>query len=134
MCTVEFDPAQHLVKFVYSEHVSGAEARRCVADLRSLGSTLSPGFNALADLTGLETMDLDCEAYLAQMMDFLDQQGVSLIVRVIPDPRKDIGFNILSIFHYRRGVRLVTCEKLEEALGVLARENAARKGVPKLPK
>ena len=33
---------------------------------------------------------------------------------------KDIGFNIMSLFHYPRRVRIVTCEALEEAMKVLA--------------
>jgi len=53
-------------------------------------------------------------------MDLLNKQGVSTVVRVIPDPRKDIGFNILSLFHYRPDVQIVTCETLEEAMKVLA--------------
>jgi hypothetical protein len=40
-------------------------------------------------------------------------------VRVIPDSRKDIGLNIMSLFHYRRGVRIVTCETLAEAHTIL---------------
>jgi hypothetical protein len=42
------------------------------------------------------------------------------VVRVIPDPQKDIGLNILSLFHYRKRVRIVTCETLDEARKVLA--------------
>jgi hypothetical protein len=43
-----------------------------------------------------------------------------MVVRIIPDPRKDIGLSIMSVFHYRRGVRIVTCETLAEALSALA--------------
>ena len=32
---------------------------------------------------------------------------------------KHIGLNILSLFHYRRRVRIVTCETLEEAMKAL---------------
>jgi hypothetical protein len=53
-------------------------------------------------------------------MDLLNQHGVAMIVRVIPDPHKDIGLNILSLFHYRRGIRIVTCKTMEEARTVLA--------------
>ena len=35
------------------------------------------------------------------------------------DPRKDIGLNILSLFHYGRGVQIVSCETLEEAMEAL---------------
>jgi hypothetical protein len=52
-------------------------------------------------------------------MDLCNKKGIALVVRVIADPRKDIGFNILSIFHYRRGVRIVTVETLDEGLKAL---------------
>jgi hypothetical protein len=42
------------------------------------------------------------------------------VVRVIPDPQKDIGMQIMSLFHYDRRVRIVTCESLAEAMKVLA--------------
>jgi hypothetical protein len=45
---------------------------------------------------------------------------VELVVRVIPDPTKDIGLNILSVFHYRHRVRVVTCQTMEEAARLLA--------------
>ena len=44
-----------------------------------------------------------------------------MVVRVIPDPYKDIGLNIVSLFHYPRRVRIVTCETLEEAMRALER-------------
>jgi len=54
------------------------------------------------------------------MMDLCNKKGVETVVRVIPDPHKDIGLNIMSLFHYRRRVRVVTCQTLEEARRVLA--------------
>jgi hypothetical protein len=44
-----------------------------------------------------------------------DQKGIAKVVRVIPDPGKDIGLSIMSLFHYRRGVSIVTVETLAEA-------------------
>jgi hypothetical protein len=49
-------------------------------------------------------------------MDLCDKKGAAAVVRVIPDPQKDIGLNIMSIFHFRRRVRISTCETMEEAL------------------
>jgi hypothetical protein len=60
---------------------------------------------------------------IKKTMDLLNQRGVSLVVRVIPDPQKDIGLNILSLFHYRRGIRIVTCQTMEQAMAVLADES-----------
>ena len=53
-------------------------------------------------------------------MDMCNEKGVEMVVRLIPDPHKDIGLNIMSLFHYRRRVRLVTCETLAEAMKILA--------------
>lgn len=120
MYYVEFDPAQSLLRFSYSQRFTAEEARRCVAEMRVLVPTLSSGFRVLVDLSSLEAMDLECDSYITQVMDLLDQQGVSLVVRVIPDPHKDIGLNIMSAFHYRRSVRIVTCEKMDEAMRILS--------------
>jgi hypothetical protein len=54
-----------------------------------------------------------------QVMDLLKSGGIELVVRIIPDPRKDIGLTILSVFHYGRSVRSVTCQNFSEALRAL---------------
>jgi predicted choloylglycine hydrolase len=65
-------------------------------------------------------MDLACVPHIKRMMDLCNKKGIEMVVRVIPDPHKDIGLNILSLFHYRRRVHIVTCKTLEEAVKVLA--------------
>ena len=71
----------------------------------------------LTDLSGLDSMELDCATELTAVMDAFKATGVGTVVRIVPDPAKDIGFNILSIVHYRRGVRIATCQTAEEASG-----------------
>src|ERR1035438_2097598 len=61
---------------------------------------LVPGFRYVVDLTQLDFMGLDCMADLGRMMELIGQAGVGMVVRVIPDPSKDIGMNILTVFHY----------------------------------
>jgi hypothetical protein len=61
-------------------------------------------------------MDVGCVADIRQIMKLLDKRGIAMVARVIPDPRKDIGLNILSLFHYRKGVRILTCATMEEAV------------------
>ena len=36
------------------------------------------------------------------------------MVRVIPDSKNDIGMNLLSLFHYHRRPRIVTCGTMIE--------------------
>jgi anti-anti-sigma regulatory factor len=79
-----------------------------------------PGFAVLADLSGLEAMDVECGPHIAKIMDLCKARGVSLVVRVMPDPKKDIGLNILSLVHYRGKVKIVTCATRAEAEHALA--------------
>jgi anti-anti-sigma regulatory factor len=74
------------------------------------------------DLSGLESMDVACATYIGKTMDWCNKRGVSRVLRVIPDPHKDIGLNIMSLFHYRHGLPIVTCDSLKEALENLAAE------------
>jgi len=46
-----------------------------------------------------------------------DLEGLKL--RVIPNPNKDIGMNILSVFHYRNHPRIVTCDNMIEGVRAL---------------
>lgn len=120
MFEANWDEAKKLLQLSYSEHVDKGQTRECVAQLEAMLPKLTEGFRLLSDLTALEEMDFDCVPDVKRMMDLCNEKHVQLVVRVIPDPHKDIGLNILSLFHYDRKVRLVTCQTLEEALKVLA--------------
>ena len=81
---------------------------------------MEPGFRLLTDLSGLESMDTACAPEIGAIMDLLAEKQVGTVVRVVPDPHKDIGLNILSLFHYGPEVRLITCENLTAALQTLS--------------
>ena len=115
-----FDRAQNLLRMTFCGHVTADEAKEGTGQLGALIAEMMQGFRLLTDMSKLETMDTACIPYIRDSMDLLNKQGVSTVVRVIPDPRKDIGFNILSLFHYRPNVQIVTCETLEEAMRALA--------------
>jgi hypothetical protein len=109
------DATRNLLRIRYSGHVAAAEMKAGAEDLKGLLPQLKKGFTLVADLSGLDSMELDCVPYLTGIMDTLKARGVSMIVRIIPDPHKDIGLNILTIVHYRRGVRVATCRDAAEA-------------------
>jgi len=77
------------------------------------------GFRMLADLGRLESMDIACEEIIGKTMEMLEQHGLELVVRVIPDPSKDIGLKIIGLFHYSKKMRIVTCKTMGEAANVL---------------
>lgn len=98
--------------------IGNIDTAQCVAGFRDaapLLAELQPGFRVLADLTPLASMSTDCATEIAKAMDLCAQRGVAQIVRVIPDPSKDIGFSILSRFHYPHKPRTIVCETLAEA-------------------
>jgi hypothetical protein len=76
---------------------------------------MQKGFTFLADLAGLESMELESVPSITRIMDACNAAGIGMVVRIIPDPRKDIGLNILSIIHYSRGVHVLTFQNSEEA-------------------
>jgi hypothetical protein len=120
MFRTEVDRAKKLLRIAFSGDVGVEEARRCGEQAASLLAGLGQGFRLLTDLSGLESMEVDCAPQIERLMDLCNQHGVETVVRIIPDPHKDIGLNIMSLFHYRRGVRIVTCESVVEAERALA--------------
>jgi len=119
MFQVGVDKPKNLLKITYAQHVGPEDTKRVEEQIPPLLAEVQPGFRLLTDLSGLESMDLTCVPYIKRMMDLCNKKGVEVIVRVIPDPQKDIGLSILSLFHYRRRVRIVTCATLGEALKAL---------------
>jgi len=106
---------KQLLYVSYIGEVRAGDLRRSREEVTALLAELKPGFRLLVDLTLLASMSSDCSAGIGELMELMDQRGVGLVVRVIPDPKKDIGLNILTLFHYRRRPRLVNCRKLLEA-------------------
>lgn len=115
------DGVPHLVRIRYLGHVTAAGMQACREAIEQILPRMQPGFTVVTDLSGLASMDLECAPHLTKIMDLAGNLGVGTVVRIIPDPAKDIGFNILSIIHYRgHDVRIITCETREEAERALA--------------
>ena len=104
----------------YVQRVSAVELVAAQDDLKAALADLPDGFRLLVDLSQVEFMDPNCLGDLGRAMELFDQRGVNLIVRVIPDSSKDIGLNILTLFHYPHHPRVITCQNLAEALQQLA--------------
>ena len=111
--------AKQLVCLSYIQRVRLEELESGREDVKTLLTDLPPGFRLLVDLSQLETMDLDCMNEIGRTMELFDQSGVGVIVRVIPDPEKDKGFNILTIFHYPHHPQVITCQTMVEAARLL---------------
>jgi hypothetical protein len=120
MVLVTANKHQRLLFLNYVQRVLPAELEAARGESTALLADLPPGIRLLADLSQLESMDPECMVEIGRAMDLFNQHGVSLIVRVIPDPAKDIGLNILTIFHYPHHPRIINCQNLAQALRQLS--------------
>ena len=115
-------------QLLYLSFVSGVsvfDLEQGRKDMERLLDDLTSGFRVLADLSRLDAIDINCAKEIGKAMELCEQRGVGLVVRIIPDPGKDIGMNILSLFHYRHRPRIVTCQTLVEAGEILGFGRAA---------
>jgi hypothetical protein len=114
--SVEADRSKRLVVISVAQHVSTDEARQAAQQVRQILESVPPGFRMLSDFRWLDSMDPSAAPHIADIMDALSQKEVASIVRVVPDPHKDIGLNILSQFHYDSKIPIATFETLADAL------------------
>ena len=122
MFVVETDTTRQLLVLSVAGAVTADESRENLARVREKVEGMAPGFVCLVDFRWLESMEAGSAPFVAQIMDALAAKGVSAVVRVMPDPRRDIGLNILSQFHYGPEVRLMTFETLADAIQALAQD------------
>jgi hypothetical protein len=115
----EVDEPRRLLVIRFSGTVAAEETEKGLEDIRAGLARLKIGFRLLADLTALESMDVKCAPFIERAMDLCNEKGASMVVRVIPDPHRDIGLQIMSIFHYRGDVEILTCETLGQAEDLL---------------
>jgi len=122
MYSVESDRSKRLLVISAAGRVTKKEVESVALRLREMMKEITPGFRVLTDFRWLERMDPAAAVPLAEIMDALAEKDVAAVVRVVPDPDKDIGLNILSQFHYGPQIKLITFESLAEALSALMDE------------
>ena len=120
MYTVELDRSKRLLVISAVQRVTVEEANVAAQRVRELVRDVDPGFRVLTDFRWLDSMDPGAARHIAEIMDVLAEKGVASVTRVISDPHKDIGLNILSQFHYGPKIQIATFETLADALQSMA--------------
>jgi hypothetical protein len=120
MYAVELDQSKRLLVISAAQRVTAEQARQAAQQVRDLLQDVAPGFRVLADFRWLESMDPAAAPRVAEIMDSLAQKQVASVTRVMPDPHKDIGLNILSQFNYGLQIQITTFQTLADALQSLA--------------
>src|SRR5437899_3650033 len=121
MYSVESDQSKRLLVISAAGEVTKKEVETVALRIREMMKEVTPGFRVLTDFRWLDRMEPAATAHLAEIMDALAEKDVAAVVRVVPDPHKDIGLNILSQFHGPQ-IKLATFESLAEALSALMDE------------
>jgi len=114
MIETEYLKDARLLRMTFSGKTTPEEVEAEAAKLEAMAPQLEKGFRVLTDLTHFETPSLDIRVPIARMMQLFNRCGVSEVIRVIPDPSKDIGLNIMSLFHYGSNVKFRTVTSCNE--------------------
>src|SRR5213595_207099 len=122
MYAVELDRSKRLLVISAAQKVTAEEAKMVSQGIREVLQDVAPGFRVLADFRGLQSMDSAAARHIAKIMDALAEKNVASVTRVMPDPHKDIGLNILSQFHYGPEIQITTFETLADAVQSLVKE------------
>ena len=121
MWTIECDLERNLLAIRYGGRIGPDETRQCAEEVRIALAGVKPGFRLLVDLTDLESLEVSCAPYIRNIMEMCNEKGVTEVVRVIPNPKQDIGLQIMSYFHYRGDVHITTCASAREATAALSK-------------
>jgi hypothetical protein len=120
MYAVELDRSKRLLVISGLHRVTAEHAKLAAQRVRELLQDVAPGFRVLADYRWLDAIDPAAARHIAEIMDACAEKGVASVTRVMPDPHKDIGLNILSQFHYGPEIKIATFETLADALESIA--------------
>jgi hypothetical protein len=119
MVLVTINEAKRLIYLAYFGRVDYEQMKRTREEITQFLDRLPANLRVLGDLERMESMDPAAATEIGKVMEMLDRKGLEMSVRVIPDPTKDIGFNILARIHYRKKVRVINCASMLEAAKAL---------------
>jgi anti-anti-sigma regulatory factor len=119
---VEVDVGNNFLVIRYQGRVNPEAVERCAEEVAAALQKLARGFRLMVDLSDLQSMDFQCAPQIKKIMKSCNEKGVSAVLRIIPDPRRDIGLQIMSYFHYGPEVQIIPCHSTAEAAEILAAE------------
>src|SRR6266481_1798147 len=120
MYAVELDQSKRLLVISAAQRVTAHQVNAVAERVHELLQGVGPGFRVLVDFRWLDSMDSGAAPHVAKIMEMLTEKGVASVARVMPDPHKDIGLNILSQFHYGPEIQITTFATLADALQSVA--------------
>jgi hypothetical protein len=119
MLLVTSNKSKKLLQIRFIGQIEPEDFPPALQDLKAQLRILPPGFRYMADFSQFETMPIKCSENIGQFMDLIGRAGVSQVVRIMPEPIKDFGLNILAAFHFPPTVQINIFRNLAEAKELL---------------
>ena len=122
MVNVRYDRKRNTVIVEFEGNVDAEQAKQFFADLEKARPKPEKDFKLLTDFSLVDTMEFSVKREIEKAMDLFNAQGVTEIIRVIPDANMDIGFNLMSAAHYSKQIKVHTVRSRQEAEAHLGSE------------
>ena len=116
MIQITYDRRHNAVVIEFSGKIDAEQGEQYLPKIPKVIPKHGRGFALLVDLSSVESMDPKVQDTITKAMDLFNAAGVTRVIRVNPDPDRGIGFNILSIFHYAKNVKILTLPSRAEAM------------------
>jgi hypothetical protein len=107
----------------FSGHFDAMQGSELCGLISEKINNIQPGFKVLTDLSRLKTMDVEAYKSIDMIMDICNKKSVSQVIRVVSEDTPDIGFNIMSLFHYSSDVNIHTFSSIDQANKYLNKNN-----------
>ena len=122
MVKVRYDRERNTVIVEFEGNVDAEQAKQFFADLEKVRLKLENDFKLLTDFSLVDTIEFSVKGEIEKAMDLFNAQGVTEVIRVIPDANMDIGFNLMSASHYSKQIKVHTLRSRQEAEAYLGGE------------
>ena len=122
MVKVRYDRERNTVIVEFEGNVDAEQAKQFFADLEKVRLKLENDFKLLTDFSLVDTIEFSVKGEIEKAMDLFNAQGVTELIRVIPDANMDIGFNLMSAAHYSKQIKVHTLRSRQEAEAYLGGE------------
>ena len=122
MVKVNYDSEHNTVIVEFKGNIDAVQAEQFFPDIEKVIPKHGKGFKLMTDFSSVEDMDLAVQRGIKKAMKLFTARGVTEILRVLPNPDMEIGFNIMSASHYSKEIEIHTFHSREEAQARLRSE------------
>lgn len=115
MFSVKAHKQQNLLVVTFKGDVCAVDGPYIIERMEVELKKVKKGFSLITDLSQVDMMESKMADFIKKSMFLCNAHGVVRIYRVIPDNTKDVGFNIMSTFHYDPSVKIYQYKTMLEA-------------------